>query len=604
MAYSLFKLTSRTFLIENGKLMRKFLVLFMLTFLSSIISTQAEAATDSYQITYNGTERIVNLYIPDGDVHALMIVLHPIFSTGLAMEVITGLNDVADEQGWVIAYANSLYPYWDDGRAEVGIPPELGPVDDVGFINTLAETLSQDFDVDSVFLAGMGNGGTMALRAACETPERFDGVVVVSAHMWDYQVRSCDTQANEVAVNLLFINGNMDFIVLEDGRELQSFYTGKIWRILSSDETLNYWVERNGCNPESITPIRFSLTTLLSDCGNDTVTAFYTVAKGAGNWSRMADNSLNRLGVDVTDIMVAFLNGDENWTDLTTQETLPDVIGRNYLLYVPQSYDPNTATPVVLALHGRGASSVNQARSSGFNEVAEEEGFIVVYPQAYDPDLEDPVWNYLLGTTIVSKESWNDDDFLDMLIDDLAQDLNIDMSRLYVTGLSNGGYMTNRLACTRSDRYAAFAPVAGAAPFGLVQLCEGASHSPYMLVQGTADTISPWTGIISPHPITGQNVYVIAPVENNMNFWSNHNECTGEIIREDLASSDPDSSVSIFTATECPNDAAVVLYAVVGGSHNWPGVFDFDSELLGDVNMDYNASEKIWEFFSQHSLED
>jgi polyhydroxybutyrate depolymerase len=582
--------------------MRKMIVLLIFLLLSSVISTQADLLSNTYQVTYDDAERIVNLYVPDGDVNAILIVLHPIYSSGLAMEAISGLNDVADEQGWVIAYANSLYPYWDDGRVEVGIPPELGAVDDVGFLDILAESLSNEFVVDSVFLAGMGNGGSMALRAACEIPERFDAVVVVSSLMWDYQIRDCEKQDNEAAVNLLFINGNMDYIYLEEGRSIQS-HTGDVWTILSANETLDYWAERNNCDSESLTTVRFSLLSLLDDCGNDTVTAFYTVPQGAGNWSRMADNSINRLGVDINDIMLAFLTGDENWADLTVQEALPNVIGRNYLLYVPQSYEPDTATPVVIALHGRGASAASQARSSGFNEVAEREGFIVIYPQAYDPNLEDAVWNYLLDTTMMTNETWNDDIFLDMLVDDLALELNIDMSRLYVTGLSNGGYMTNRLACTRSDRYAAFAPVAGAAPFGVVQLCEGASHSPYMLVQGTADTISPWTGVINEHPYTRQQIYIIAPVENNLNFWVDHNECTGAFERQDLPSTDPDSSVSIFTATECPSDAAVILYAVVGGGHNWPGVFDFDSELLGEVNMDYNASEKIWDFFSQYTLE-
>lgn len=579
--------------------MKKLILLLIMIVLFSAVGTQAAIETTVYRITHDDNERIVNLYVPDGDIEAVLIALHPIYSSGLAMEVMTGLNDIADERGWVIAYANSLKPYWDDGRVEAGLPPELGMADDVGFINALAEFLKQDYQVDTAFLVGMGNGGSMAMRVACEQPEQFDSVIVASVLMMDYQMTDCKAQDEHSPINMLFLYGNQDFIFLEDGRNLQTL-SGATWNIHSAEETLDYWLEHNNCDPESQTEI--GATTIFNDCKNDTVTAFYTM-QAAGNWPRMADNDLNRLGIDATEILAAFLDGDDNWTDLAVSEASPDVIARNYILYIPQNYDPNTPTPVVVALHGRGASMVSQARSSGFNDVADEHGFIVLYPQAYDPNLQDPVWNYLLDTTILTPMDWNDDEFLDTLVDDLAKDLNIDMSRLYVTGLSNGGYMVNRLACTRSDRYAAFAPVSGAAPFGLVQLCDGASHSPYMLVQGTADTISPWIGIVQPHPITGQSVYMIAPVVTTMEFWAAHNECGTEVITEDLESTDPDSSVTIMSVNDCPNDAAVVLYAVLDGGHNWPGVFDFESKLLGEVNMDYNASEKIWEFFSQFTLE-
>jgi len=552
-------------------------------------------------MNYDDNERIVNLYVPDGDINAILIALHPIYSSGLAMEVMTGLDEIGDKNGWVIAYANSLYSYWDDGRAEAGMPPPFGSVDDVGFIDNLAQSLSQKYGVDSTFLVGMGNGGSLATRIACETPEQFDGIVAVSVLSFDYVIDNCNAQDSQSATNLLFIYGDHDFIYLEDGRTLQSATDSQTWDINSAADTLNYWSDHNHCDSASETSV--GTTTIYANCANNTVTAFYTIPGGAGNWPRMANNDLNRLGIDASAIVSAFLSGDEHWVDLTNQDVSSDNIARAYTLYVPQSYDPNTPTPVVLSLHGRYASMVNQARSSGFNDVADEHGFIVVYPQAYDPRLEDPTWNYLLGTSLLSDQPWNDDLFLDTLVDDLAKDLNIDMSRLYVSGLSNGAYMTNRLACTRSDRYAAFAPVAGAAPFGLNELCKDTGHSPYMLVQGTADNISPWKGIVSVHPFTGKQIYAIAPVENTLSFWADQNGCQGDVVRQDLPGNDPNSYVSMLTLDGCPADGPVILYAVVGGGHVWPGVFDFDSELLGEVNMDYNASEVIWDFFSHYNLD-
>ncbi|MEO1646665.1 MAG: PHB depolymerase family esterase, partial [Chloroflexota bacterium] len=167
-----------------------------------------------------------------------------------------------------------------------------------------------------------------------------------------------------------------------------------------------------------------------------------TVLAGGSAWFRNDDNSLNRTGIDATALIGAFFERDEDWITLTSQETLSTALPRSFALYVPTTYDASTPTPVILSLHGRGANSFGQAFTTQFNQLAEQHGFIVVYPQAYDPyydnpEVADAVWNYNLGTPIETL-TWDDDIFLDRLIDDLALDLNIDMSRLYVNGLSNG----------------------------------------------------------------------------------------------------------------------------------------------------------------------
>ena len=190
------------------------------------------------------------------------------------------------------------------------------------------------------------------------------------------------------------------------------------------------------------------------------------------NWSAISNHSLNRTGIDTPQLLAAFFAGDENWQEHSVQVNPSEDAARSYILYVPASYDPSTPTPVVLSLHGRTVNAFSQARSSGFNAVAEEYGFIVVYPQAFDlfydnPERADAVWNYTLHTPLPGPHQEDDDIFLDRIVDDLAQTLNVDMNRLYVNGLSNGGYMVNHLACTRSDRYAAFASVAANAPYGI-----------------------------------------------------------------------------------------------------------------------------------------
>ncbi len=586
----------------NRKLILFIVSLFLLVNTSM---TYAQTNANPYNplvITHNDIERSAHIYEPDTDITAIMMALHPFYSSGRAMEAMSSLNTIADERGWVIIYPEASQPYWDDGRFSAGLPPLNSAVDDVGYLANLAETARETYDVHDVYLTGLGNGGTMALRAVCETPEQYNGVAIVSALMWTYQQEYCDTDS-ATAMDMLFIKGTDDHIYWSEGREINNAQ----WEIMSIEDTLSFWSSHHQCDEARPTEARRSTLLIYENCANDTTTASLHVINGSNNWMSMRENALNRTGIDTAQLIGAFFSGDEDWESLTTQEDIPLELPRSYALYVPTSYDPMTPTPVVVSLHGRGANHFSQAGSSGFNAVAEEHGFIVVYPQAYDPNFNneqaDAVWNYNLNTSLFTALPWDDDAFLDEVVDDIATMLNVDMNRLYVNGLSNGGYMTNRLACTRGDRYAAFAAVAANAPFGLTELCQDGVHAPIMFYHGTADTISPWDGSTVTHPNTGQTVYVLAPIPNTLAFWVEQNECGQDFEQVEVPSTDPDSNILFIRQTACPIDSAVEIYAVVNGGHVWHGVQDFENEFLGEVNMDLNASEAIWAFYSGYSLD-
>ena len=154
--------------------MRK--ILFLLIFLLlSMATTHAQISYGAYNplaIEHDGIERLAHVYEPDGEITGAMIALHPFFSSGRAMEAISGLNTIADERGWVIVYPESLEPYWDDGRFAAGLPPANSIVDDVGYLATLSDTLRENYEIDTVYLTGLAIGGTMAMRAICETPRK------------------------------------------------------------------------------------------------------------------------------------------------------------------------------------------------------------------------------------------------------------------------------------------------------------------------------------------------------------------------------------------------------------------------------------------------
>jgi polyhydroxybutyrate depolymerase len=577
--------------------MRKILLVLLL--LAASFGIQAQSESRLYTLEHDGIDRTAQLYIPETSPTALVIVLHPFFSTGRAIEAISGLDAIAEERGWIVAYPNSAQRYWDDGRNAVGLPPANGDVDDVGYIAALDDALSSEFGLEKTFLVGMGVGGTMSQTIACQMPERFEAVAVVSALFWTYQAENCPAEASS-PINMLFIYGNQDHIYHENGRTITP-QEGEGWQALSAETTRAHWASRNACTTSET--VQTSLV-VYSDCAGGKQFGFLTIRGGGNNWPRMSENQLNRSGVDASQIIGAFFSGDENWQNLTAYEIPEESIPRSFVLYVPNSYDATQQTSLVVALHGRGGNGASTALSTDFSAFAERDGFIVVYPEAYDPTLQDPTWNYGFGIAGYDAPLWDDDSFLDMLIADLSLNLNIDQNRIYVTGISNGGFMTERLACTRSEKYAAFAPVAATAPFGLTQMCEGSIPTPVLHIHGTADTIVPWNGAQGVNPATGQTFYITAPMDNTMGFWAQRNGCSLEFSTEEVPNTDPDSHVIIYTFNECPENAPLQLYAVFDGGHVWPGVRDFESELLGEVNMDFNATEVILNFFNQHSLDE
>ncbi|MEL6406745.1 MAG: PHB depolymerase family esterase [Chloroflexota bacterium] len=591
---------------------RLFCTLIAVLLLGVVTTAQESApATHPYNpltITHDGIERTAHIYDADNDTtnNTALIALHPFFSSARAMEAISDLNQLADERGWMIIYPEAIHDYWDDGRVENGLSPNDGIVDDVGYLNTLVTTLRADHNIDTVYITGFGLGGTMAMRAVCESPTTYDGIAVVGALMWEYQQAYCEDLADATnSIDVLFMIGNQDHRFWYEGREIA--FAENPQRIMGAIETVNFWGERRLCGDTSDIGERYSTLVLYENCTGGSQVAFLTVLTGGSAWFRNDDNSLNRTGIDATALIGAFFERDTDWVTLTNQETLSTALARSFALYVPTTYDATTPTPVILSLHGRGANSFGQAFTTQFNQLAEQYGFIVVYPQAYDPyydnpEVADAVWNYNLGTPIETL-TWDDDVFLDRLIDDLALDLNIDMSRLYVNGLSNGGYMTNRLACTRSDRYATFASVAATAPYGLTDLCENGNPAPIMFYHGTADDISPWHGLPMTNPATGQRFYAIAPMPNTLGFWLTHNGCGEAYEQRDIPSEDTGSSVSYLTYTDCPADGGIEIYVVIDGGHVWHGVNDFESDLLGEVNMDVNASEAVWAFSSAYTLD-
>jgi polyhydroxybutyrate depolymerase len=262
---------------------------------------------------------------------------------------------------------------------------------------------------------------------------------------------------------------------------------------------------------------------------------------------------------------------------------------RKYLLYVPESYDTNTPTPLVISIHGFVQWPAHQQTLSGWNSLAYEHGFIVVYPQGTGFPLR---WN--TQPTEDKPDAMTEDvQFFSDLIDALSQDYNIDQSRIYANGMSNGGGMTHLLACELSDRIAAIGGVAGAY-IHQWEYCHPLRPVPVIAFHGVDDSIVPYDG----GPTISRNYkYKFAPVEEWAVNWARHNGC------EDKPETIPAmGEVNGVCYTNCDGDVEVVLYTVEGGGHTWPGGDELPKWLTGHTTQDVSATELMWEFFSKYSL--
>ncbi len=266
---------------------------------------------------------------------------------------------------------------------------------------------------------------------------------------------------------------------------------------------------------------------------------------------------------------------------------------RTYTLYLPSTFDSGEAMPLVFVLHGDMDTSRNMMALTRFNEVAEREGFIVIYPQGYNRS-----WNYGRQQPGEIINRIDDVGFIEGLIDLLSENFNVDEERIFVTGLSLGGVMAHYLGCQLSDRLAAIAPVAGTVPDNLLDDCPGGDAVSVLYIQGTMDAIMPWDGteII----IQGQSYGRQLSAPETVDFWLDFNSCATDSVPETVASSSDDySGVTRTVYGECDNGAQVVFYAIEGGGHNWPHP---DWQLPREIaNPDLDATELIWEFFAGQS---
>ncbi len=269
-------------------------------------------------------------------------------------------------------------------------------------------------------------------------------------------------------------------------------------------------------------------------------------------------------------------------------------VRRSYNLYIPASYNPNKLMPVVLGFHGGTTTARRFARTTGFNKLAHEKGFIIVYPEGIKRN-----WND--GRDAQGLPTQDDVRFVTTIIEDLNKNINIDRRRIYAVGISNGGFLTQRLACQLSDKIAAFASVGSTLAEPLQYNCQTKRPVSIMMINSKEDKIVPWTGGRMSKGKGGN----ILSVRSTIEFWRDKNRCNSKNPKiQRIGDNEPDDGTSVEVTSyyqKCSN-SEVVLVAISGGGHTWPSGSDQPQWVVGRTSRKINGSQFIWNFFARHAL--
>jgi polyhydroxybutyrate depolymerase len=273
------------------------------------------------------------------------------------------------------------------------------------------------------------------------------------------------------------------------------------------------------------------------------------------------------------------------------EEVVSNDLVRRYHVHLPSNYEVSSFFPLLIALHGRLGTGKKMIRQTGFNVIADREGFIVVYPEGFKRG-----WADGRGITHADKQGVDDVAFIDRLIKVLQEKFSIDHTRIYVAGHSNGGFMAQRLAIERSHQFAAVAVVAASLSEWLASRFTPSRPMPVSFINGTDDPVTPYEGGRQPGGAR------VLSVEGTVKIWAHFNGCNALPEVQEIHGLNGETVVYVLTYSTCQDRAKAKLYRIKGGGHVWPGESeDLSSSGVGKLSSEIDASEEIWKFFESVS---
>ncbi len=263
---------------------------------------------------------------------------------------------------------------------------------------------------------------------------------------------------------------------------------------------------------------------------------------------------------------------------------------RTARIHRPNPMPDARKVPLVLSFHGLLGNGDAQQSLSHFNEVANEKGFIAVYPDGYQRS-----WNDGRKDTPSNRDGVRDVRFVRTLLDYLVTTYPVDRQRVYALGMSNGGFFAQRLGCVMAKQFAAIATVGAVFPKTSAKRCKPSRPLSVLMIMGVNDPLVPYKG-----GRFGRAQLLSAKA--SALFWRERAQCKRPTSRPVPNLVDDGTSTRLLVANKCKAGAAVQLYSVHGGGHTWPGGKQYLPEAtIGRTSRDFDASRLIWTFFAGHA---
>lgn len=275
------------------------------------------------------------------------------------------------------------------------------------------------------------------------------------------------------------------------------------------------------------------------------------------------------------------------------QEIRVGALDRSYLLYAPARTQP--APPLLVMFHGSMGSpgEMRVHTGYGFDRLADRDGFLVVYPQGYQGN-----WNDCRRAADYPARRLGIDDvaLFEVLVERLHRERNIDLGRVFVAGVSNGGSFVLRLALERPDRIAGAAVFAASLPTEANNVCAPrGTPPPILFVNGTRDPINPFDGgevALFGFASRGE----VRSAEGSVRWFAAREGARGPVTRR-IDPADPSDRTWVERRLWRGPRGEVELLTVVGGGHVVPQRAYRPPRLLGRVTGAIDGPAEAWDFF-------
>ena len=283
-----------------------------------------------------------------------------------------------------------------------------------------------------------------------------------------------------------------------------------------------------------------------------------------------------------TVLIVAWFTNSNSDDDVgLNQSILHNEISRDYILYIPENLPTNA--PLVVVSHGYTSSAKKMMSYSGMNKVADEEKFLVVYPQGTKDQRDNNFFN--VGYEFHASSKVDDLGFIKALVTKLTEDYQVNPNHIFATGMSNGGDLSYFLACYASDMFQAVAPIAGTMMQTTIETCKPQKGMPIFAVHGKADEVTYFDGDMANRDKWGPYPGIPAVIEH----WVDVNavEISKQVDLDNITNfTASNEALSFDRYLSKTSDHEVWLYIHSGG-HDWS-------------LKELDTSSEIWSFFTRY----